>query len=94
MILVRDNASLDVHRLNVPKGLFASVVHPKIQILTKDSRAILKDSVSLRDTIQQTGNLAGFIVGLYQSDIDLIGRSLQDLLIEPQRKKLIPHLTR
>ncbi len=91
MILIRDNTSLDVHRLNVPKGLYATVVHPKIEILTRDSRAILSDEVSLKGMIQQTGNLASFIVGMFNSDIELIGRSLQDVLIEPQRKKLIPY---
>ncbi len=41
--------------------------------------------------IEQTGNLAGFIVGLYESDFGFIQRSLQDVVIEPQRACLIPH---
>lgn len=89
--LVRSNEELDVHRLNVPRGTYATVVHPDVKILTKDARGILSDKVSLEQHIRQSGNLAGFIVGLYQSDFDLIGRSLQDLIIEPQRAKLIPH---
>ncbi|MFK8103532.1 MAG: homoserine kinase [Saprospiraceae bacterium] len=90
MQLIRDNASLDIHRLHLPKGLYATVIHPHIQILTKDSRAILKDTVSLTQAVQQTGNIAGLIIGLYNSDLDLIQRSLQDVMIEPQRAKLIP----
>lgn len=39
----------------------------------------------------QTGNLASFIAGLYRSDYELIGRSLTDHIIEPQRAVLIPH---
>jgi len=89
--LVRSNQELDVHRLNVPRGTYATVVHPDIKILTKDARGILSDQVSLQQHIRQSGNLAGFIVGLYKSDFDLIKRSLQDLIIEPQRAKLIPH---
>ena len=91
IILVRDNMSLDVHRLHVPKGLYATVVYPHIEILTKNARNILSKSVSLDNCIQQTGNLGGFIVGLYNSDFDLIKRSLHDVLIEPQRHNLIPH---
>jgi len=91
MILIRDNASLDVHRLNVPKGLYATVVHPKVEILTRDSRAVLSDKILLKDHIKQSGNLAAFMLGLFHSDIDLIGRSLQDAVIEPQRKQLIPY---
>lgn len=91
MILIRDNATLDVHRLHLPKGLYATVVHPQIQIKTKDARDVLSDIVSLKKCIAQNGNIAGFIVGLYNSDIDLISRSLEDKIIEPQRAKLIPH---
>ena len=91
IILIRDNASLDVHRIPSPIGLYASVVHPQIKIKTQDARAILSDTVSLKQTIEQTGNIAAFIVGLYNQDIDLIGRSLKDVIIEPQRAKLIPN---
>ena len=91
MILVRSNKELDVHRLHVPKGLYATVVYPHVKVLTKDSRAILSDQISLNQCIKQTGNIAGFIVGMYNSDIELIGRSLKDVIIEPQRAALIPH---
>lgn len=89
--LVRSNEALDVHQLNVPRGTYATVVHPDVKILTKDARGILSDQVDLQQHIRQSGNLAAFVAGLYESDFDLIRRSLQDLIIEPQRAKLIPH---
>ena len=91
MILIRSNATLDVHKIPVPKGLYATVVYPHVKILTKDARAVLSDTVKLKQSIEQNGNLAGLIVGMYNSDFDLIGRSLQDVIIEPQRAQLIPH---
>lgn len=91
MQLIRSNETLDIHRLHVPKGLYATVIYPHIKVLTKDSRSILSDQTSLKQCIEQTGNIAGFIVGLYNGDFDLIGRSLQDVIIEPQRAQLIPH---
>ncbi|MEM9919247.1 MAG: homoserine kinase [Bacteroidota bacterium] len=91
IILIRDNATLDVHRLPVPKALYATVVYPQVEVLTKEARAVLSKQVSLDQSIQQSGNLGGLIVGLYQSDMDLISRSLQDVIIEPQRARLIPH---
>ena len=81
---------MDVHRIPSPKGLYASVVHPKIQIKTSDARNILSETITLKQHVLQSGNLGGLIIGLYNSDFDLIGRSLQDLIIEPQRSKLIP----
>lgn len=91
MVLIRSNETLDIHRLPLPAGIFASVIYPHVEILTRDARGVLSDTVPLQQCIQQSGNLAGFVVGLYQSDLDLISRSLNDVLIEPQRARLIPH---
>ncbi len=90
MVLIRNNKELDVHQLPVPDGLVASVVYPHIKILTKDARGVLSPNLPLPKMIQQCGNLAGMIIGLYQSDFSLIGRSLKDVVIEPQRAQLIP----
>src|SRR5690606_32684147 len=38
----------------------------------------------------QWGNVAGLIAGLTQSDYGLIGRSMQDVIVEPVRAILIP----
>ncbi|MEL6717478.1 MAG: homoserine kinase [Bacteroidota bacterium] len=88
--LIRNNKDLDVHALPVPNNLYAIVVHPKIEILTKDARAVLSEKVSLKKCIEQSGNLGGLIVGLYNADMELISRSLEDVIIEPQRAVLIP----
>lgn len=89
--LIRSNKELDVHRLHVPRGTYATVIYPHVQVLTKEARGILSPTVDLNTHIEQSGNLAGFIVGLFNSDFDLIERSLQDSIIEPQRAQLIPH---
>lgn len=90
VVLIRDNDSLDVHKIHVPKGIYITMIHPNIEILTRDSRAVLSDQVSLKQMIAQTGNIAGFIIGMNNSDFDLIQRSLTDHVIEPQRAQLIP----
>ena len=91
MILIRDNDTLDVKKLHIPHGLSAVVIYPHILVLTRDSRSVLKDVVSLKDMIKQQGNLASFIASMYTSDFELMKRSLQDIVIEPQRSHLIPH---
>ena len=90
MTLIRDNDTLDVHKLYIPKGLQAVVIYPNVEVLTKDSRSILSNHVRLDQHIKQSGNLGGFIIGMYNSDFDLIQRSLEDIIIEPQRAQLIP----
>lgn len=89
IILIRSNASLDIHHLPVPDGLHAAVVHPEIEILTKDARAVLSDQVSLSTVITQMGDLASFVTALFTNDLLLLSRSLKDVMVEPQRKKLI-----
>lgn len=89
--LVRGYNPLDVIRIDSPIELYAVVLHPQIELKTSDSRAVLEPTVSLKNAITQTGNLGGLIAGLYTSDYNLIGRSLQDVIIEPLRKKLIPN---
>lgn len=90
-ILIRDNDSLDYVKLPVPPGLKAVIVHPKIKILTKESRKILKTTISLDQHIKQSGNLAAFVSSLYRTDLEMMSRSLSDCIIEPQRAHLIPH---
>ncbi len=90
MILVRDNKTLDCIKLPVPNGLRVVVVYPHIQILTKDSRRVLSPNVSLKQHTQQSANLGAFVASLYKTDFPLMQRCLNDLIIEPQRAKLIP----
>lgn len=91
IVLIRSNADLDVHRLHVPKGLYVAVIYPEVEVLTREARSILSKQIDLDQLIRQSGNLAGFIVGLYNADFDLIRRSLEDVVIEPQCARLIPH---
>lgn len=88
--LVRSYEPLDIIKINTPDELFATVIHPQIEVKTSDAREILKTNVSLKDAIKQWGNVGGLISGLYTEDYDLIGRSLEDFIIEPIRSILIP----
>lgn len=89
IVLVRDNATFDVHRLHAPRGLFLAVIHPHLQVLTKEARALLKPDVLLQQHVRQSANIGGFIVGLFNADLPLIGRCLHDEIIEPQRAGLV-----
>jgi len=88
--LIRSYKPLDIVKVPFPGDLFCTVVHPHISITTRESRAALKETTSLHDTVTQAGNAAGLITGLITGDFDLIGRSMVDVIAEPRRKKLIP----
>lgn len=88
--LVRSTAPLDVLKIHTPNELYATVIHPQIEVKTSDAREILRSSVPLKTAIKQWGNIGGLISGLYTEDYDLIGRSLEDYIVEPIRSILIP----
>ena len=92
--LVRSYEPLDVLKINSPDDLYATIIHPQIEVKTSDSRAVLKNQVSLKKMVTQMGNFGGLISGLYTSDYDLIGRSLHDEIIEPNRLVLIPEFNK
>ena len=87
--LVRSIFPLEVITLPSPE-LYVTIVHPQIEVRTSDARSILRQQVLLKDAIKQWGNIAGLVAGLMKSDYDLIGRSLEDVIIEPVRSILIP----
>ena len=87
--LVRSIFPLEIVALPSPE-LFVTIVHPQIEVRTADARSILRQKVLLKDAIKQWGNIAGLVAGLMKSDYDLIGRSLEDVIIEPVRSILIP----
>lgn len=87
--LIRSIHPLDIVTLTAPP-LYVTIVHPQIEVRTADARSILKKQVYLKDAIKQWGNIAGLVTGLLKNDYDLIGRSLEDVLIEPVRSILIP----
>ncbi len=89
-IIVRSLNPLDVINIDVPENLFCTIIHPDIEINTSDTRKILKKQILLSDAVQQWGNVASLVAGLLKKDYKLIGRSLQDVIIEPIRSILIP----
>jgi homoserine kinase len=88
--LIRSASPLDIIQIPSPK-LFVTILHPQIEVKTSDAREILKKTVLLKDAIIQWGNIAGLIAGLMKKDYALIGRSLEDVIIEPVRSILIPY---
>lgn len=88
--LVRSYDPLDVISLSYPESLTIVAVHPHIEVKTSDSKKILKQEIPLALAVQQWGNVAGLVSGLANSDFELIGRSLQDVIVEPARSMLIP----
>ena len=79
-----------IKQIPVPPGIRCVLVHPQMFLSTREARAMLDRSVPLSDVVWQTANLAGFLAGCYTNDLALIRDAFEDVLIEPQRARLIP----
>src|SRR5262245_32848139 len=80
----------NVKQIPVPSTVRCVLVHPHMMLSTREARQILNRSIDLSDVIWQSANLAGFLTGCFTGDLRLIRESLEDVIIEPQRKVLIP----
>ena len=80
----------EVVRLPVPAGVSAVLLHPELQINTAHARRGLARGYSMQQWLEQQGYLAGFIAGCMAGDVGLIGRTLRDVVIEPQRAAAVP----
>jgi len=89
-VLIRSYDPLDVIRLPHPKGLYCAIVFPDVDVPTREARQIIRNKIQMKDAVTQWGNIAGLVSGLFMNDIDLIGRSMKDILVEPVRSMLIP----
>jgi len=87
--LVRSTDLLDIVEIDFPT-LFATVIHPQIEIKTCEARAMLPKEVPLKSAIRNWSNLGALVAALAKGDYGLISRSLDDTIVEPVRKSLIP----
>jgi homoserine kinase len=87
--LVRSTDPLDIVEIEFPP-LFAVVIHPQIEIKTSEARAMLPADVPLGAAIKQWSNLGSLVAALAKGDSRLLARSLEDDIVEPVRKRLIP----
>ena len=91
-VIVRTDP-LDVIRIEPPKDLVLCVAIPKIAVpqkKTEISRRSLPHQVRLSDHVKNLSNVAAITVGFMKKDVNLIGSSIRDIIVEPARQHLIP----
>ncbi|PWH82298.1 homoserine kinase [Algibacter marinivivus] len=89
--LVKSVSPLKILEIPSPDDLYATIIHPQIEIKTSESRAVLPKEVALSDAIEQWANLGSLVHALHTNDYNLISDSLKDVIVEPHRSQLIPH---
>jgi homoserine kinase len=90
-ILIRSYEPLELIQLPVPDGLHVAVVHPHCEVSTAEARRLLQGlQFSLADIVSNCGNLAALVAALHRGDLRLLGRCIEDRLVEPVRAALVP----
>jgi homoserine kinase len=89
-VLARSADPPDIVHLPVPEGLACAVLHPHVEIHTAAARALLGDTVPLRSAVRQWANVGALVAALFQRDLALLARSLEDVVAEPKRAALVP----
>ena len=88
--LVKSTNPLQIIELPSFKDLYATIIHPQIEIKTSDSRAVLPTTISLELATKQWANLGSLVHALHTENYELFSESLVDFIVEPHRSKLIP----
>jgi len=91
--VIVDSNPLSVVRIEAPKDLILCVAVPQIKVpkrKTKISRSVIPKTVKLSDSITNLANAANIVAGFLNKDSSLIGKSVEDVIVVPARKHMIP----
>ncbi|MBS1797898.1 MAG: homoserine kinase [Acidobacteria bacterium] len=88
--LVRSVDPLDIVELEFPE-IAVTVIHPQIEVKTADARRMLPAEIPLKSGVRAWSNVGALVAALAKGDLELLARSLEDAIVEPVRKTLIPH---
>lgn len=77
--------AMRVDPLPVPEGLCCALIRPHRKVDTGAARALLGETVPLKEAIIQWGNSAALVAGLFRGDWELLASALHDAVAEPLR---------
>ena len=90
--VIRCCEPLEIKSIAPPKNLGVVIVMPSFTVKTLDARMVIPKQVSMSDLTYEVGNASSLVLGMCCGDIDLIGKSMTDVIVEPSRSKLNPGL--
>lgn len=90
--IIRSYEPFEVLRIEPPKDLGLVVALPDVVVLTSEARKVLPEKVPIKDLVYHVGHSTSLVYAMMTGDLALIGRSVGDVVFEPARKNLVPHL--
>jgi homoserine kinase len=84
---------LYVIRIEPPTNLRMCIAVPEIIVpkkKTKVSRGVIPKKVNFSNSVLNLSNAAAIVAGFMKKDLELIGNSIKDVIVEPARQHMIP----
>ena len=92
-VLVKTYPKLEFINIKSPKDLVMVVCVPAINVpkkKTEISRGVIPKKIPLQKVVYNMSNACSIVAGFYTHDIQMICNGINDCVIEPFRKKMIP----
>lgn len=92
-VIVRTSPKLEFIRIEPPKDLVLVIAVPLIKVpkrKTEVARSVLPNAVPLKSVVHNVSNASTIVAGFMSKDIEMIAKGIDDVIVEPARKHLIP----
>jgi len=92
-VIIKTFPKLEFIRIKSPNDLIVVVCVPLIKVpkmKTEVSRRLIPKRVLLEKTVHNVANACSIVAGFYNQDVNMICNGINDCIIEPARKKVIP----
>jgi homoserine kinase len=92
-VIVRTSPKLEFIRIEPPKDLVLVIAIPLIKVpkrKTEVARSVLPNQVPLKSVVHNVSNASTIVAGFMSNDIEMIAKGIDDVIVEPARKHLIP----
>ena len=92
-VVVRTFPTLNFIKINTPKDLIVVVCVPKIitpSRKTKLARSVIPKEITINDLTKNLANACIMVSGFFLQDTKLLANGINDSIVEPARKGLIP----
>jgi homoserine kinase len=92
-VVVRTFPSLEFIKIDSPKDLVMVVCVPNLITpikKTKHARSVIPNTIPIEDHTRNLSNACIIVSGFFHKDTKLLSKGMNDLIVEPARKSLIP----
>ncbi|MGD1835174.1 MAG: homoserine kinase [Nitrososphaeraceae archaeon] len=91
--IVRTKPKIEFIKIEPPENLRIVIAIPKINVpknKTEVARKVIPKTISIEDLTTTISNASSVVAGFASKNVDMIGKGIKDIIVEPLRKQMIP----